>query len=163
MGDYKRRHFFPYYYVTRYTSQKQEGYSKKVFSSIGNGGGDLFNCYSWDNNLPSCDYLTFIWALFSPRFLHNGTSWRLFNFHALLNCKFLMLDGVTYYFAKLSTFSWDRKCHLKHFWSKYRGRSSLQNSLVFPMNFWLLKFCKNPLNPQIAQIVSLCYFSQLCG
>ena len=25
--------------------------------------------------------------------------------HALLNCKFLMLDGVTYYFAKLSTFS----------------------------------------------------------
>ena len=135
--------------------------SKKVFSwfysSICNGG-DLFNCYSWDNNLPSCDYLTFIWALFSKIF----TQW---DFTAQWQEK--KLDGVSDYLG-LTSFQHfpeneKKTCHSCSSWRFEAGQSSLQNSLVFPMNFWLLKFCKNPLNPQIAQIVSLCYFSQLCG
>ena len=56
-GDYKIRHFFPpYYCVTRYTSKKAQKDPSRVDA--------VFNCYSWDNLLPSCDYLTFIWALF---------------------------------------------------------------------------------------------------
>ena len=109
-----------------------ERYSKKVFSGFYSNicnGGDLFNCYSWDNNLPSCDYLTFIWALFSKIF----TQWDF-------TSQEKKLDGVSDYLGLTSFqhFPENVKKNLCHSCSSWRfeantkgAKFTLQNSLVF--------------------------------